>query len=350
MFLKNNWYVAGFAADLGTAPLARKICGQSVVLFRTGTGKAVALEDRCIHRGMPLSQGGECIGDTIRCPYHGLEYDSSGVCTKIPGQDRVPPNMRLRVFPLVERDALLWIWPGDADKADASSIISYPYHTDPAWVWTHAHIHLKAGWQLLNDNLLDLSHLQHVHKKTIGGNPEEDAKAKLSAERVGNTVQVSRWLLDMDAPPFHRAVCGFKGKIDRWQEIVFMPGVLRFYSGATDAGTGAYEGRREGGMHLRHFHAISPETETSTNYFFSQARNFNIADTDLTEKTHKLMVFTFEEDKGILEPQQLRLIEQPDRPLLNLKADAGIVQARKIVQELIAAEQAGSSDTVRAIA
>jgi len=339
-FLYNNWYVAAFSADLGRAPLGRKICGRSVVLFRDATGQAAALEDRCIHRGMPLSHGGECEGDIIRCPYHGLEYDRAGICTKIPGQDRIPAAARLKTYPLVEQDALLWVWPGDPAKADPQDIIRYPYHTDPAWVWSRGQLHVAAGWQLLNDNLLDLSHLQYVHRKTIGGHPEEDARAKLSAQREGNRVSVARWLLDMDAPPFHRAVCGFKGRIDRWQEIEFMPGVLRFYSGATDAGTGAFEGRREGGMHLRHFHAITPETAASTNYFFSQARNFNLADVDLTENMHKMMVATFEEDRGILEPQQAALSEDDGRELTNIRTDLGTAHARRIIAEMLAAEHA----------
>src|SRR5665213_2464818 len=104
MFPRNCWYVAAFGADLTVAPLARTICDQAVVLFRAGDGRAFALEDRCIHRGMPLSQGGEVAGDIIRCPYHGLEFDGTGTCRKIPGQDQVPAGARIAAFPLVEQD------------------------------------------------------------------------------------------------------------------------------------------------------------------------------------------------------------------------------------------------------
>jgi phenylpropionate dioxygenase-like ring-hydroxylating dioxygenase large terminal subunit len=98
----------------------------------------------------------------------------------------------------------VWVWTGDAGRADPTTIISHPYHTDPGWVWTRGSIDVNANWQLLNDNLLDLSHLQYVHKKTIGGNPEEDQKAEVKTERMGNKVTLMRWLRDMDAPPFHR--------------------------------------------------------------------------------------------------------------------------------------------------
>jgi phenylpropionate dioxygenase-like ring-hydroxylating dioxygenase large terminal subunit len=297
-----------------------------------------ALEDRCIHRGMPLSQGGECEGDIIRCPYHGLEFDGGGVCTKIPGQDQIPASAKIIAFPVVECDAMIWVWVGDAAKADPAKITSYPYHADPTWVWSKDSLEVNANWLLLADNLLDLSHLQYVHRKTIGGNPADDAQAKLSASRDGNRVFVARWLFDMAAPPFHKAMCGFSGNVDRWQEIDFRPGFIQFYSGATDANTGAYERRRAGGMHIRHLHCITPETETCTRYFFSVAHNFRIEDAVLTQRMHQLAVATFVEDQALLEVQQRRIAEDPDRALLDTRNDIGTIHARRIVRELCAVE------------
>jgi phenylpropionate dioxygenase-like ring-hydroxylating dioxygenase large terminal subunit len=271
-------------------------------------------------------------------PYHGLEFDVSGVCTKVPGQDVIPAGAKVIAFPVVERDAMIWVWVGDAAKADPATITAYPYHSDDGWVWTKDCLEVNANWMLLTDNLLDLSHLQYVHRKTIGGNPVEDEHAKLGATRDGNRVLVSRWLLDMDAPAFHKQVCGFTGKVDRWQEIEFRPGFIQFYSGATDAGTGAYEGRRAGGMHIRHLHCITPETETRTRYFFSVAHNFRIDDTVLTQRMHQLAAATFMEDQVLLEVQQKRLSEHPDRALLDIRNDVGTIQARRIVAELSDAE------------
>lgn len=343
MFLRNNWYMAAWSADLAPgAVVPARICGEAIVLFRTAGGQVAALEDRCIHRGMPLSQGGECDGDILRCPYHGLEFDTSGACTRIPGQDVIPTGARVISYPVVERDGMIRVWVGDPDKADAGRIAPYPFHTDSDWVWTRDTIEVGANWLLLADNLLDLSHLQYVHRKTIGGNPEEDAHAQLSATRDGDRVLVSRWLLDMAAPAFHKAMCGFTGNIDRWQEIEFHPGLILFYSGATDAGTGAYGGRRDGGMHIRHLHALTPETETSTRYFYSVAHNFRIADETLTQRMHQLAVATFLEDKVVLEAQQRRLLANPDRPMIDIRNDIGTIHARRIVAELAAAE-AGST-------
>jgi len=340
MLLKNNWYVAAWSAELEPgATLARRICNQALVLFRTENGAAAALEDRCIHRGMPLSQGGECEGEIIRCPYHGLEFNTHGICTKIPGQDQIPGAAKVISFPVIERDAMVWVWVGAADKANPERVPSYPYHRDPAWVWTRDTLMVEAGWVLLTDNLLDLSHLQYVHRKTIGGSPPEDATAQLSATRDGDRVLVARWLLDMAAPSFHKQMCGFAGNIDRWQEIEFRPGFIQFYSGATDANTGAREGRRDGGMHLRHLHCITPETDTRTRYLFSVARNFRVDDAALTRRTHQLAVATFLEDQALLEVQQKRLAEDPDRALLDTRNDIATLHARRILAERAIAEE-----------
>src|SRR3974377_2452185 len=111
-FLKNCWYVAAQADEVGVAPLGRTLLGEPVVLYRKEDGTAVALEDRCCHRRAPLSKG-VLIGDALQCGYHGFPFDAAGACIRIPGQDRVPLGIGVRGYPLVERHAFLWIWMGE---------------------------------------------------------------------------------------------------------------------------------------------------------------------------------------------------------------------------------------------
>lgn len=340
MFLRNCWYVAAFAADVAAPPLARTICGQAVVLFRPAGGKAVALEDRCIHRGMPLSQGGEVDGDIIRCPYHGLEFDGAGMCRKIPGQEQVPAGARVAAYPLVERNALLWIWMGDAAKADPAAIPGHHYHNDPRWEWRPIFLDIKCDWTLLNDNLLDLTHLGFVHKKTIGGDPAAHSNAEMRVQRRDGQVHVTRWLADTEPPPFYRLGHAFAGKIDRWQEIEFRPGLVRIWTGGTDAGTGAYEGKRDGGVQFMGFHGVTPQTETSCYYHFTQSRNFRLGEPELDERIHQAALATLLEDKAVLESQQARILASPGRGFIDIKADAGGLQGRRLVAELLEAERA----------
>ena len=117
MFLKNCWYVAAWDHELDGKLLARTILEQPVLLYRGESGAAVALDNRCCHRGALLSNGRR-EGDCVRCMYHGLKFDPTGKCMQIPGQDNMPAKLGVRSYPVVERDHLVWIWMGDPAKAD----------------------------------------------------------------------------------------------------------------------------------------------------------------------------------------------------------------------------------------
>lgn len=340
MFLRNTWYVAAWSWEVGPAPLARKILGESLVLFRTAGGALAALEDRCIHRGMPLSRG-EVDGEIIRCQYHGLEFAASGVCAKAPGQDRIPPSAFVTSYPLVEKDAVLWIWMGDRERADPALIPSHRYHSEPA-TFTPTRgimVPVACNWELLNDNLLNLTHVGYLHKKTIGGNGQSHAKAEEKTTRSERGVSLDRRMPDVDPPPQYLQCYDFKGKVDRWQEVTWVPGFIQIANGGLDAGTGAYSGTRVGGAQFFGFHGITPESENATLYFFSQSRNFKLGDEAVTELLHQSTLITLGEDKDALEAQATRCLETPARGFADLKGDTAGIQARLIVRKLIDEER-----------
>ncbi len=338
ILLQNNWYVAAYSSEVTCKPLGRRICNQRIVLYRTDKGQAIALEDRCSHRGLPLSRG-ECSGSHIRCLYHGTEFNANGACAKIPGQSHIPPHAGIRAFPVIERDQLVWIWMGDPQRADSDLVPPWRYHTDPSWVHTKGYLAIRANWQLIADNLLSLNHLQYVHRSTIGSPSKQADHAQIKATREGNRVYLKHWVPEVDPPPLHQMVCRFAGKVDRWQECEFFPGFLLFWSGSVNAGTGAYEGKRKGGFQIRHFHATTPETELTSHYFFTAARNFRLDDDETTETLHRSMMTTFHEDLVVLEAQQTTLEEASDNHrFFDRKDDAASILARRLVEERTAHE------------
>ena len=121
MFLRDHWYVAAQPGEVGRTPLARRILGDAIVLYRTQDGAAVAMQDQCPHRKYALSKG-RIEGDEIRCLYHGVKFDGTGRCTFIPGQDRIPSNLRARTYPTCEKHGWVWIWMGDPARADAGAV------------------------------------------------------------------------------------------------------------------------------------------------------------------------------------------------------------------------------------
>src|SRR5579863_3320431 len=123
MFLRNRWYVAAFPDEVGRTLLARTFLNEDVVLFRKQDGSLSALEDRCAHRRLPLSAG-RLLGDTIQCGYHGLVYNGTGACIKVPGQE-IPNGTRVRSYPVIERNQYVWIWMGDPKNADEKLLPDY---------------------------------------------------------------------------------------------------------------------------------------------------------------------------------------------------------------------------------
>ena len=171
-FLMNSWYVAAWDHELIDGKLlARTILDQPVLLYKGDSGRAVALDNRCCHRGAMLSKG-RLEGDDVRCMYHGLKFDPSGKCIQIPGQDVIPAKLGVRSYPVVERDHLVWIWPGEQALADPAMIVDIPYLRDPAWRGVPDYMHYDADYRLIVDNLSDFAHLAFVHTKTLGGSEE----------------------------------------------------------------------------------------------------------------------------------------------------------------------------------
>ena len=118
MFLRNHWYVAASGSEIGRKPFRRIIMNEPVVFYRTEDGTPVALEDRCPHRRLPLSMGKLVGDDVLQCHYHGLRFDRTGACVRVPGQDMIPQTARVKTYPVVERYKWLWIWMGDPALAD----------------------------------------------------------------------------------------------------------------------------------------------------------------------------------------------------------------------------------------
>ena len=339
MFIRNAWYVAAWADEISDRPLARRICNEPVVLYRDAAGKAAALIDMCCHRGAPLHMG-KVTEQGIECGYHGLVFGTDGACVRIPGQDRIPERARVRSFPLVEQDGFLWIWPGDAAKADPASIVRYPWHNDAAnWPHRHTMYPIKASAMLMVDILMDLTHLGYVHGSTIGGNPMIHVEAKMETTRTNLGLKFTRWMMNSVPPPTYTRAVNFKGRIDRAQMFEFIaPGSILQLSAADDAGAYAGGLTERSKIQFRLFHGLTPETDATCFYFWSTANGFRADDPATTEQLFNEIAAAFLEDKTVVEGQQARLTELGESGLVDIGTDAARMHMRRTVDRLIAEE------------
>lgn len=344
MFIRNRWYVAGWSSELTQAPLARTLLGEPVVMFRGEDGKVVAMEDRCCHRNLPLSHG-RVQGNQLACAYHGMVYDAAGRCVKVPGQDTVPPGAKVCSFPLTEHDGVLWIWMGPPEEAQEAHIPDYPTHADARWAHQGSHYVIACNHELINDNLIDLSHVGYVHGNTIGGTPNAHSEAQMQVDRKDDGVVVRRFMAGTLPPPTYVRAVGFTGNIDRWMEINFIPGLIRIYIGANNAGDGFDQEGKMDSLGIRIFNGVTPETETSTHYFWTAAHNFKVDQPEVTKAFHGEIAATFEEDRVVVEAQQRRFSEFPDRKTVLIKSDAAGVHARRVISRLLSVEAQALANT-----
>jgi len=331
MFLKNSWYAAAWGREVGRDLLARTILGEPIVLYRTQGGTPVALEDRCCHRHLPLSMG-RLEGDALRCGYHGLKFDAAGACVEIPGQETVPPQARVRAYPLVEKWHWVWIWMGEPERADPALIPNWWWADHPGWAFTAPDmITVKCNYQLISDNVLDVTHLAYVHAGSIGS--PSITEFPVAMEREERLVRMTRWILDRPPPPMYRDAGGFPGNVDRWQIVEHVPPCFSVnFAGCKDA---------ERKIDLMALSAPTPETERTTHYFFGFARAFKLHDRAMEKVFAEDFVKVFREDVAVLEAQQRMMEARPGAPAVDIKVDAAPLAARRMLQAMIQREAAG---------
>ncbi|WP_280420278.1 aromatic ring-hydroxylating dioxygenase subunit alpha [Nocardia carnea] len=344
------WYAAAWDHEVGRREiLARTIAGRPLALYRTEDGRPVALADACWHRLAPLSMGKLIGADGIQCPYHGLQYNSAGRCTSMPAQQTINPSAMVTSYPVVERHRFVWVWTGDPMAADPATIPDMFQMDSPDWAGDGRTIDVRANYQLVLDNLMDLTHEEFVHSSSIG--QEELSESDFVVTHDERTVTVTRWMHNIDAPPFwlknmRDKFPGFEGKVDRWQIIEFQaPGTIRIDVGVAEAGTGAPDGDRSRGVNGFVMNTISPVDERSALYFWAFMRNYRLDSQLITTQLRDGVHGVFAEDEAMLTAQQSAIEANPDHEFYNLNIDAGGMWVRRILQRMIEAERRGTADT-----
>jgi vanillate O-demethylase monooxygenase subunit len=342
MYPKNAWYVACTPDEIDGKPLGRTICGEPIVFYRAPSNQVVGLEDFCPHRGAPLSLGQVCEGKLV-CGYHGLEVGCDGKVVAMPGQ-RVRGFPAVRTYPVAERYGFVWVWPGDAARADPALLPHLAWAEDPGWAYGGGVYHVKCDFRLMVDNLMDLTHEKYVHATSIGQKELDETAPHTQLE--GEWVVTRRDMPGVKAPPFWADAMRGNGldpeaTVDRWQRCRFVPPTSVLIDvGVALAGQGGFDAPAEAKTAGIVVDLITPETESSIWYFWGLARHFKPGDAALTASIREAQGKVFLEDVAMLEAQQRNLQARPERKLLSLNTDVGGLQARRIIERLVAQEQA----------
>ena len=337
--LKNAWYVAALSTEVGAEGMFhRTVLGTSLLIYRREGGELVGLHDRCPHRFAPLHMG-KRVGDDVVCPYHALRFSPTGQCVHNPhGEGAIPKAAKVQCFQLVERHGFIWLWGGDAALADPTLIPDYSLlsggHPNSKG---YAYMHMSANYEVVVDNIMDLSHVDHVHGPLLNTAGHLSAQQP-KVQETDRSVNV-RWDWFQDPPmgffsPFlKRPGQGAKHHVTvQWRA----PSTMLLTVGAVQDSDDEADG-----LISWDFHLMTPETETTTHYFFGSRRNWGVEDAELNRMKLQGTIAAFaDEDKPIIEAVQKEMGTTDLwslKPVL-LSSDPAAVRARRTLTQLIVNE------------
>lgn len=340
-YLKNAWYVGAIHYEVEHGALFhRKMFDTNVLIYRKRDGVPVAMRDRCPHRFAPLHMGRQ-EGDDVVCHYHGLRFDCSGSCVHNPhGDGAIPRRAVVPIYPTVERYGLIWIWMGDPAQADPALIPPYEAIEDgPDTGVAYGYLQMDCNYELVADNVMDLSHVDHIHGPLIytGG---KLTPLKPNVEDIDESVRTTwHWvqqpamglfadfLPDPEAPARHFAQVTWRAPCN----MVVNVGATQSENGYDDA------------LQVIDHHIMTPESKYKTHYFMVARRNYNVDDAEYNRVKMEGMLDAFRnEDAPVVAAIQAEMGEadlESLRPVY-LAGDPGPIRCRRRLRELIDAEEA----------
>lgn len=335
-YVQNAWYVACWAMDLEEAkPMSISILGQPVVIYRSAHVLA-ALEDRCVHRLAPLSLG-RCEGANLRCMYHGLLFSPEGKVLQIPGQGVVPPHAKVKSYPVVERHSWVWVWMGEPAKADESLIPPAIGFDQNDYILGRGQLDYEAEARLINDNLLDFSHLTFVHAESFQSDPDF-AKVLPSISPLPRGIRYLRWIENTSGSSVRKT----EKPMDNYMAYDFLlPGVLLMQTGVFPLGTAKACGFKMpdlstavGSLSFTS-QAVTPLTEKTSRYFFSWGPHRNYGDEAKRDMMMQVAAQAFAEDKVMIEAQQRVINSTIDPKVMPIAHDKGVTLFNRLVDALV---------------
>jgi phenylpropionate dioxygenase-like ring-hydroxylating dioxygenase large terminal subunit len=335
MFIRNSWYVAAWSKEVEQGrPFGRMILGEPLVMFRTAAGTVAVLGGRCAHRRMSLVNG-KVLGDTLVCCYHGLTYDATGTCIRVPGQEVAPSGIRVRSYPAVERYGAVWVWMGEPARAEPSNIFACSL-IDPSGCNGHRfYWHVKANYLYLNDNLSDLLHQAYLHNPSFGGNTDPLGETKPEYAQEDDRIRVDWSWSNVPAPTTYANIGRIKGLADGWNYSAFEPPCFYVNQfGFAEAGTGGLHSnlpQGSGKASATFYQLITPETDRTTHFFKLVHCEWP---SDVLPRLSAIVEAVNQEDNWACEEQQRMEDINPAAPRHAIHTDRAVYAMRKVVERL----------------
>jgi phenylpropionate dioxygenase-like ring-hydroxylating dioxygenase large terminal subunit len=179
--LERAWFPVSWSRDLGRKPRAVTVLDRRLVLFRGRNGVPAAIENRCPHRGVELSNGRAADGG-IRCPYHGWLFNENGTCVEVPSRlsaERLP-TIRIPSTRTYESGGAVWVTLSDEPHEDRPEPWQFPHHRA-----FYVDEEIDCDYIRVMENLVDASHAAFLHAGLLRGAPKTEVVARVRETERG---------------------------------------------------------------------------------------------------------------------------------------------------------------------
>ena len=165
--LRNKWHPLCPSRFIEDRPIALKRAGERLVLWRDREGTLHIQDDRCPHRGAPLSIGRH-LGDRLGCTYHGLEVAGDGTVAAMPAMPDCPlvGEKAVRTFPSTEFRGSVFAYFGDALHPDPVPFTPAEQLTSDDYDAFHCYAEWNIPYRYALDNVLDPMHGAFLHAQS----------------------------------------------------------------------------------------------------------------------------------------------------------------------------------------
>ncbi|MEM9938282.1 MAG: Rieske 2Fe-2S domain-containing protein [Pseudomonadota bacterium] len=335
-FVYEHWYVAGTAAEFTNKPMSKTLLNRSLVFYRTSNGDVTAMQNRCLHRSFPLSEG-YLEGDNLVCRYHGIRYSPDGKIARIPCQAQAS-DKKLRTYPTREVGPIVFIWMGDPDNI--GPFPDFGHLADPNYRTLHDYMTLEGNYLLMAENLNDFTHFAYLHKDTFAFDdafmdlPMEIKKidGKIWCNRVDRNSPIARGFVP---PSFMQEA---EGKyIERHDGGMFLTPGIFLGNAPLFIGSEDDPDRRVLNQHIAHY--ITPETETTSHYWWSVSLDYEQKNEIFLEMLKPRLDQGFNEDKwAVRHMQKLLDNDQIEFDEMIIAGDQAGLLFRRVMLDWVKAE------------
>lgn len=162
-----GWYSVARSHELQVGEVKRvHAFDRELALYRTRSGVPVLQDAFCPHLGAHLGVEGKVVGETLRCPFHGWRYDTTGKCVEIPYCDEIPERAKIRMWPCEEKNGEIYIWFHPENSAPKFELPAVEELDSELWTPPRrAEFEVPAHIQDIAENSCDPEHFKYVHKQ-----------------------------------------------------------------------------------------------------------------------------------------------------------------------------------------